>query len=79
MTIRVYTKPACMQCEMTKRALTNEGLAFELEDITDPMNLEAAKALGHTSAPVVVAGDESWAGFQPEKIKALAERVKEAA
>lgn len=77
MTIRVYTKPDCRQCDMTKRLLDREGVSYVTEDLTDEGNLAAAKALGHTSAPVVVVGEESWAGFQPEKIKALIERLKE--
>jgi glutaredoxin-like protein NrdH len=28
-------------------------------------------ALGYLQAPVVIAGDEHWAGFRPDRIKAL--------
>lgn len=77
MTIRVYAKPQCQQCDMTKRLLDREGVSYVIEDLTEEGNLAAAKALGHTSAPVVVVGEESWAGFQPQKINALIERVKE--
>lgn len=77
MTVRVYTKPDCRQCDMTKRLLDGEGVSYVVEDLTDAGNLAAAKALGHTSAPVVVVGDESWAGFQPDRIKELAGRIKE--
>lgn len=77
MTVRVYTKPDCRQCDMTKRLLDGEGVSYVVEDLTDAGNLAAAKALGHTSAPVVVVGEESWAGFQPDRIKELAGRIKE--
>lgn len=77
MTVRVYTQPSCRQCDMTQRLLDREGVSYVTESLHDDGNLEAAKALGHTSAPVVVVGEESWAGFQPERIKALAERIKE--
>ena len=29
-------------------------------------------ALGYLQAPVVVAGNEHWSGFRPDRIKALA-------
>ena len=30
-------------------------------------------ALGYLQAPVVVAGNEHWSGFRPDRIKALGE------
>lgn len=74
-TVRVYTKPNCKQCDLTKQALTDKGIPFEVEDLTDPLNLEAAKALGYSSAPVVIVGDEGWAGFRPDLINELAARI----
>ena len=75
--VRVYSKPACMQCEMTKRMLTAEHVPFVVEDVTDPDNLAAAQYLGHLAAPVVVAGRDHWSGFQPERIKEIAARINE--
>jgi glutaredoxin-like protein NrdH len=77
--IRVYSKPRCQQCTATKRWLTEHGIPFVVEDIREPGNLAAAQALGHTSAPVVVVGDESWSGFRPDKLGELVEQLKEAA
>lgn len=72
MAITVYSKPACVQCDMTYRALKNLGVAYETRDITqDPEALEKIKNLGYLQAPVVMAGDEHWSGFQPDKIKTL--------
>lgn len=79
MKVTVYTKPDCQQCVATKRWLWSRAIAFEVEDLTDPGNLEAVKALGHASAPVVVVGEESWSGFRPDKLEELAEQWKEAA
>ncbi|KSU52887.1 glutaredoxin domain-containing protein [Microbacterium enclense] len=76
-TVRVYTKPDCRQCDLTKTLLTKRGVDFTIEDLTDPGNLAAAKALGHQSAPVVIAGEESWAGFRPDLIGELADRLTE--
>lgn len=36
--------------------------------------LERVRALGFLQAPVVVAGEEVWAGFRPDRITALAAR-----
>ena len=74
--IRVYEKPSCVQCTQTKRLMDRLGLEYEVEDVTEPDNLAAAQELGHTSAPVVVVGAESWAGFRPDLINALAERIE---
>lgn len=73
--VRVYTKPSCVQCDMTKREMRKLGVEFVEDSIMDPGNLAAAKAMGLMSAPVVVAGDDEWAGFQPDRIKALARRL----
>lgn len=71
--ITVYTKPGCQPCKLTIAALEKAGIAYEKRDITeDPNAMEACKALGYMSAPVVVAGDDHWSGFRPDRIKALA-------
>ncbi|UNX55019.1 glutaredoxin-like protein NrdH [Georgenia sp. TF02-10] len=73
MSITVYSKPACVQCDATYRALAKQGLAYEVVDITeDAEALESVKALGYQQAPVVFAGGDHWSGFRPDKIKALA-------
>ena len=75
-TVRVYTKPACKQCDLTKEALSKYGIPYELDDITTEENLAAAKALGFSSAPVVMVGTDGWAGFRPDLIAALAARIE---
>ena len=71
--ITVYSKPNCVQCTATKKDLEKKGLAFDEVDITkDHDALMFVLGLGHQSAPVVVVGDDSWGGFQPAKIAALA-------
>lgn len=69
----VYTKPSCVQCDMTKRYLDRHNIEYDTVDITqDPEALEMIMSLGFTSAPVVVSPQGNWAGFQPEKIDQLA-------
>lgn len=72
MSITVYTKPNCVQCNATKRALKKSGLEFAEIDLTqDEEALATVKALGYQQAPVVFADGDHWAGFRPDKIKAL--------
>lgn len=76
--ITVYSRPLCVQCDSTKRALDKLGLSYELHTMDDDDDATRAKllALGYMRAPVVVVGDPNagnhWSGFRPDKIKALA-------
>jgi len=73
MTITVYSKPACVQCTATTRALEARGLAFEVVDLTeDAAAMEMVVSLGYRQAPVVIAGEDHWAGFRPDMISRLA-------
>ena len=76
--ITVYSKPKCMQCEMTKMWLKQNKIEFENVDIeVNPGALELLKHYGYSSLPVVSIDDElsdeskTWAGFQIEKLEAL--------
>ncbi|MCX5044813.1 glutaredoxin-like protein NrdH [Aldersonia sp. NBC_00410] len=72
MTVTVYTKPACVQCTATYRALDKEGIEYSAVDISeDPAARDFVMALGYLQAPVVVAGDEHWSGFRPDRIKSI--------
>ncbi len=74
-TITVYTKPACVQCNATYKALDKQGLTYQVVDIsTDDTARDYVMSLGYLQAPVVVAGDAHWSGFRPDHIKALGER-----
>ena len=73
MTITVYSKPACVQCTATTRALDARGLSYDVIDLTeDAQAMERVMALGYRQAPVVIAGDAHWAGFRPDMIGRLA-------
>lgn len=73
MTITVYSKPMCVQCDATYRALDKQGLDYERIDVTqDADALEFIKGLGYQQAPVVMAGDDHWSGYRPDRIKAAA-------
>lgn len=72
MSVTVYTKPKCVQCNATHRALKAAGIERTTIDITeDPAARDHVLSLGYTQAPVVVAGTDHWSGFGPDRIKAL--------
>src|SRR3954463_211693 len=73
MSVTVYTKPACVQCNATYKALDKAGVEYDVIDISvDPEARDYVMALGYLQAPVVVAGTEHWSGFRPDRIKTLA-------
>lgn len=69
MTIKLYSKPNCQPCRLTKMALDKAGLEYVEIDIED--HIDMLKARGHMQAPVVIAGSLEWSGFRPDMIKEL--------
>lgn len=79
--ITVFSKPGCVQCQATGRALTSKGLSegsdWEYRDLTLPENSDALEwvlgDLGYKQAPIVVVDEENhWSGFRPDRISKLA-------
>lgn len=88
MKITLYSKPNCVQCTATKRALDKADLPYEVIDITqDALAYRKILALGFMQAPVVETslpvndtqqrGEPTviyfWSGFRPDLIDQLAE------
>ena len=74
MSITVYSKPACVQCVATHKALDKQGIVYQKVDISlDTEARDYVMALGYLQAPVVVADNAHWSGFRPDRINALAE------
>jgi glutaredoxin-like protein NrdH len=72
--ITVYTKPACVQCEATKRMMDKLSIDYNTIDITlDTEAFDMLISKGYKSAPVVITDNDSWAGFNPDKISGLVE------
>lgn len=79
MTIELYSKPMCVQCNQSKKTLDKLGLKYVTADVTEDANAYefVTATLGYKAAPVLVIKNEagevvnSWSGFQPEKIEAL--------
>ena len=73
MSITVYSKPACVQCTATTRALEARGLDYKVVDLTQNDDaMTQVSELGYRQVPVVIAGEEHWAGFRPDLIGRLA-------
>ncbi|MFC8182440.1 glutaredoxin domain-containing protein [Rhodococcus sp. NPDC057297] len=78
MKVTVYSKPRCMPCAGTKRALTRNHIPFEEIDVTKtPDAADPILELGYRGVPVVIVeglpdGTDHWGDYRPEKIEALA-------
>lgn len=81
MTVTVYSKPSCVQCTATYRALTARGIEYEIFDVSvDEKALTTVRDLGYLQAPVVIVdgeavGGDHWSGFRPDKIDELAAKL----
>lgn len=72
MSVTVYSKPACVQCVATYKELEKRGVDHNVIDITKDQDAFAmVQGLGYMQVPVVVAGDDHWGGFRPDKIGTL--------
>jgi len=85
LTVTVYTTDGCVQCDLSKKLLQREGITYrEFRVDEDDQALNFVKGMGYLAAPVIVVGFEDghplsgdhWAGFNPEKIKALRGRME---
>lgn len=70
MSVTVYSKPSCVQCTATYRALDQKGISYEVIDISNNTEgYQTVQDLGYRQIPVVVAANgDHWAGFRPDKI-----------
>jgi glutaredoxin len=69
--ITIYTQPTCQTCHQLKRYLKQKGIEYnERNVIGDEEAFKELQALGYSSTPVVVIGDEVM-GFDLERIEQL--------
>lgn len=74
--IEIYCKPGCVQCEYTEKKLSQWGVPHNCIDITQNVTaMNTVLASGNMQMPYVVAGDDSWHGFQYDKLKDLANQI----
>lgn len=62
-----------MQCNFTKKFLDDNGVTYDVKDITaSEAALNEVKALGYSTVPVIaVEGQEAFNGFRPELLEEL--------
>lgn len=80
MTVTVYTKPGCVQCNATFKALEKNHISYSKVDVSaDEQAREFIQSLGYASVPVVIAAGDHWGGFKPDRIKGLTSPVSQTA
>src|SRR3546814_15479345 len=66
MAITVYTKPSCVQCTATYRALDSKGIEYEAHDLSQDADAhEQVKALGHLPAHDFITDEDHRSGIRP--------------
>ncbi|MFD0707221.1 glutaredoxin-like protein NrdH [Photorhabdus akhurstii] len=76
MSITIYSKPDCVQCNATYQALNRRNIPYQIVDLTEnPQDLATIRAMGYQQVPVVVTDTQHWSGFRPDKINALTENL----
>ena len=64
-----------VQCTATGRKMQAMGVAYTYKDVaSEQVSREAeqvASRLGARQLPLVVAGDQAWAGYRPDRIEHL--------
>ena len=65
----VYSMEDCVECTFVKKMLTEEGVSFEVRDITKSEEYKKeVEKYGFLGVPVTVVGDRAVKGFNPELI-----------
>ena len=72
--ITIYSKPNCMQCELSKKYLNDKGVEFkEINVFEDDEALKMLRDEGYSQMPVVDINGERHSGFRPEKLAKVVE------
>ncbi|MEV8236983.1 glutaredoxin family protein [Rhodococcus sp. NPDC077669] len=75
MSITVYTKPECNNCDQTKRRLNKHGIEYTTVDVTEDAAARefVTDGLGYRQMPVVVVDESThWSGFRIDALDKLA-------
>lgn len=71
--VTVYTLPACVQCDSTKKFLKRNLIEYTEIDISkDEEAMQKIRDLGFSQAPVVQFGEETWSGFRFDRLNKIA-------
>lgn len=70
--VTVYSKPDCVQCNATYRALTKSNIDYDVVDVTEDQGAyDRIVGMGFQQVPVVVTDNDQWSGYRPDKIAGL--------
>ena len=73
----VYSMEDCVECTFVKKMLTEEGVSFEVRDITTSEEYKKeVEKYGFLGVPVTVVGDRAVKGFNPELIELIQTKNK---
>lgn len=77
MKITVWTTPNCVQCNQTKKEFDKLGIQYNVRELNrNPRAVERFKEMGLMAAPIVETDDRRWSGFRLNRIRSLAEHLK---
>lgn len=72
----VYSTQGCIECDMVKKVLSQEGILFEVRDVlTNPEYQEEVEKYGFLGVPVTVVGERAVKGFNND-LQELLEGIK---
>jgi adenosylhomocysteine nucleosidase len=73
----VYSTAGCIECDMVKKLLTEQGIPFEVRDVmTSQQYRDEVEKFGFLGVPVTVVGGKAVKGFQPEELQPLLDGLK---
>jgi glutaredoxin-like protein NrdH len=75
MSIVVWEKANCVQCNQTKKEFDKRGIIYKARKLT-PKATERFIEMGLMAAPIVETDDRRWSGFRLDKIKSLEYHLK---
>lgn len=79
MSVVVYSKLHCIECNILKRFLKDQGIQYETRDCsTNPQYLDEVKEMGFLGVPVTVVHGHPVQGLQPDVILKHLEKNPEA-
>ena len=74
----VYSTKDCIECNIVKQMLTDEGVTFEVRDVmTSREYQEEVEKFGFLGVPVTVIDDQAVKGFDHTELKKLIELAKQ--
>ncbi|TCP68281.1 glutaredoxin family protein [Baia soyae] len=72
MSVIVYSKPHCPECNVLKRFLRDYQIDFVVRDLSkNPKYIDEVKSMGFLGVPVTVIKGKAIPGLQPDAILAM--------